>query len=208
LKPKVREFIVVRIFTLIQYIDGDLCASDDNTEIDRQVECAVKSIVDQLKRSHEKFIDPDFGPTSTDEYGANSLYVGSPPDPAGSKYPPAGSLRWTRPVYDDDKFHHNHKDGSELEKQDEEDGEGEDEFSSGRSYGGVIDDFEVSESEIKEPYFFSRLTPNPNHHHDACYLLISSLTSSYANLSFFLSLTAAGEFLQAWSVVHRWVLFR
>jgi len=43
-------------------------------EIDKKVEAKVKQVVDKLKISHEKFTDPDFGPSDKDEFGALSLY--------------------------------------------------------------------------------------------------------------------------------------
>lgn len=43
------------------------------------------AIIDKLKVAHEKFSDPDFGPTDGDEYGAKSLYGNAvPPSPAGN----------------------------------------------------------------------------------------------------------------------------
>ena len=42
-------------------------------------------IIDKLKISHEKFEDPDFGPSSTDEFGAISLYGSGTPNPAGKR---------------------------------------------------------------------------------------------------------------------------
>ena len=40
-------------------------------------------IIDKLKISHEKFEDPDFGPSAADEFGAISLYGSGTPNPAG-----------------------------------------------------------------------------------------------------------------------------
>lgn len=64
----------------------------------------MKSIVDTLKATHEKFVDKDFGPTEDDEFGAKSLYGDMNPASVGPKYPPPESLRWQRPQYDDEKF--------------------------------------------------------------------------------------------------------
>lgn len=73
--------------------------------IDKQVEKAVKEIVEKLKASHGKFVDADFGPTSEDPHGAKSLYGNDLPTPAGvNKYPAPESIRWDRPQYSDDKF--------------------------------------------------------------------------------------------------------
>ena len=45
----------------------------------------MKEILTELKTNHSKFIDPDFGPTEADEFGALSLYGKSgKPDPAGT----------------------------------------------------------------------------------------------------------------------------
>jgi hypothetical protein len=38
-----------------------------------------------LKVNHEKFDDPDFGPTEKDEFGAASLYGSGTPNPAGKE---------------------------------------------------------------------------------------------------------------------------
>lgn len=61
----------------------------------------VKEIVQGLKASHAKFLDPDFGPNESDPLGAISLYgAGGSPAPAGTnKYPSPDSLRWDRPQY-------------------------------------------------------------------------------------------------------------
>ena len=45
----------------------------------------LSEIIDKLKISHEKFEDPDFGPSSTDEFGAISLYGSGTPNPAGKR---------------------------------------------------------------------------------------------------------------------------
>jgi hypothetical protein len=62
----------------------NLSSASEMTKIELKVEKKVKEIISGLKRSNEKFIDPDFGPNETDEYGAASLYGnGGKPDPAG-----------------------------------------------------------------------------------------------------------------------------
>ena len=84
-------------------------------DFDKEVEKAVKAIINKLKASHGKFVDPDFGPTADDPHGAKSLYGDEPPTPAGvNKYPSPESIRWDRPQYSDDKF-----DAEEEEKEEE-----------------------------------------------------------------------------------------
>jgi hypothetical protein len=69
-------------------------------EVELQVEKKVREIIQVLKTNHTKFIDPDFGPTPEDPYGALSLYGNEPPAPAGTnKYPNPESIRWDRPQY-------------------------------------------------------------------------------------------------------------
>lgn len=81
---------------------------DELKKIDRKVEAKVKGkpaftthqshstlleideffsteIIDKLKINHEKFDDPDFGPTEKDEFGAASLYGSGTPNPAGKE---------------------------------------------------------------------------------------------------------------------------
>ena len=43
-------------------------------KVDKQVEAKVKQVVDELRISHEKFNDPDFGPNEKDEFGVKALY--------------------------------------------------------------------------------------------------------------------------------------
>ena len=125
-------------------LDGvDLKNPDHIAKIDRVVEGKVKAIIDKLKVSHQKFEDPDFGPTEDDELGAKSLYGNATPAPSGSKYPPPDSLRWDRPHYDDDKFGlletkaaASKAEGEEGEDE-EEGGDYDDEFGGG---GGDGDD--------------------------------------------------------------------
>lgn len=106
-------------------IDGiDLKDPKEITKIDNQIEINVKAIVEKLKSSGEKFIDTDFGPSESDEFGAASLYGSAKPSPAGSKYPSPESLRWTRPQYYDTNFSH-----TEDKEENEDDDEEEDEFS-------------------------------------------------------------------------------
>lgn len=127
------------IITLIAHTGKDL---DDKAEIDRmdkKVEKRVKELVDQLKASHNKFEDPDFGPLAADEFGAKSLYGDVKPEPAGSKYPAADTLRWERPQYDDAKFaegvNATVKSGEVDEEGDGEDEEDED-FDEDDEFGG------------------------------------------------------------------------
>ena len=89
--------------------------------IDKQVEAKVKSIIDKLKATHEKFVDEDFGPNDDDEYGTVSLYGSKDPSAAGAKYPAPDSLKWERPQYDDDKFAHTEAEEDEAEEDEEED---------------------------------------------------------------------------------------
>lgn len=113
----------------------DLKDEKEEKKIDNCVEKKIKDIVDRLKGKSEKFIDPDFGPTDDDEYGAKSFYGSSLPAPAGSKYPAPESLLWTRPVYDDDKFSlaakNKSSDDGESDGNDDEEEEEEDEYGSG-----------------------------------------------------------------------------
>lgn len=102
------------------------------SDINKQVEAKVKVIVNELKTTHAKFVDVDFGPKEDDEFGATSLYgpANKTPEPAGSKYPSPDTLRWDRPLYDDDNFEEDEekKDGSDDEDQaggDDVYGEGE-----------------------------------------------------------------------------------
>lgn len=111
-------------------------------KIETKVESKVKEIINKLKSSHAKFEDPDFGPTEKDEYGAVSFYGppkakkdGAIPDPAGgSKYPAPHTLKWERPLYDDNKFVEPRvklvdENGEEVEDEEEcEDEEEGDEF--------------------------------------------------------------------------------
>jgi hypothetical protein len=99
--------------------------------IDREVQKKVHEIVQGLKASHAKFVDPDFGPSEKDPLGALSLYGTGAPAPAGtSKYPSPESMRWDRPQYADDTFDDN-------DDEEEEEEEEVDEF--GDEFGGDID---------------------------------------------------------------------
>ena len=100
----------------------DLRSPGELEKIDQKVENNVRGIIEQLKKSHNKFEDTDFGPTLTDEYGALSFYGNAKPDPAGSKYPAPETLRWERPQYADQIF--SNKKGSadhESVQQDDDD---------------------------------------------------------------------------------------
>ena len=96
--------------------------------IHAKVETKIKSVIDDLRASHGKFEDKDFGPTEVDPYGAKSLYGAIAPDPAGhSKYPAPDTLRWDRPIYEDKNF--SNGDGEEGKAAGGDEGEEEeDEF--------------------------------------------------------------------------------
>lgn len=81
---------------------------------DKLVEVKVKEIINKLKTSHEKWTDPDFGPTASDEHAVQSLYPNMP-DPAGSRYTEPKALEWKRPLYADSKFG-NAEDPSTMKK--------------------------------------------------------------------------------------------
>lgn len=121
------------------FVGKDLKQEED--KINKKVERKVKEIIDQLKISHNKFEDPDFGPRPDDEFGAISLYGGKAPEPAGSKYPAPETLRWERPLYTDDKFN---TDGDKEEKGDEEEEDEEDEEDEFAFGGGRDEEKEVS----------------------------------------------------------------
>ena len=74
--------------------------SDVLAQIEQTVSRKVKSLVDDCKASERKFIDTDFGPTETDEFGATSLY-GTDCKPPQGAYPKPDKLRWERPIYAD-----------------------------------------------------------------------------------------------------------
>ncbi len=103
-------------------------------KIDKQVEAKVKGIIDELKSTHAKFSDIDFGPTSDDYLGANSLYGTTVPAPAGSKYPRPEDLKWERPLYDDNHF----DEEADNDKNDSNDAYDDDEF--GDDFGGFTGD--------------------------------------------------------------------
>lgn len=90
-------------------------------EIDIAVRKKVKEIVQGLKASHAKFMDPDFGPSESDPLGAIALYGpdGSPAPAGTNKYPSPDSLRWDRPQY---------LDTSKLAEDDRENEDDYDEF--------------------------------------------------------------------------------
>ena len=109
-------------------------------EIESKIEGKVKEIVNKLKASHEKFEDKDFGPNEKDEFGALSFYGTALPAPAGSKYPAPETLKWERPLYEDDKFSNEDSDKNEKEEEEEEEaGEFDDEF----GYGGFDEEEEI-----------------------------------------------------------------
>eukprot|EP01040_Poterioochromonas_malhamensis_P005074 gene5074-5439_t len=104
-------------------IDGiNLSIKEEMDKIEQKIEKKVKEILTDLKASHSKFIDPDFGPNDEDEYGAKSLYGNSgKPDPAGSKYPAPETLSWERPQYADGGLGGNGNGENEDEEDEDED---------------------------------------------------------------------------------------
>jgi len=107
-------------------IDGkDLKDATVMAAINKEVENKVKTIIDGLKTSHYKFIDTDFGPVNDDDPAVQSLYASKTPPPSGSKYPRPEDLRWVRPIYDDNHFDEEHKDGDETKEIEGEDAGGE-----------------------------------------------------------------------------------
>ena len=118
-------------------IEGkDLNDKNEIQKIDRLVEAKIKLIIDQLKVTHEKFIDEDFGPTPTDEFAAKSLYGSGI---AGAQYPPPESLQWQRPQYHDEKFIQTEANASSTNKNSEDEDE-EEEFDD--EYGVTVDNEE------------------------------------------------------------------
>jgi hypothetical protein len=98
--------------------------------IEKAVETKVKEIVDRVKATHGKYIDPDFGPTEQDPNGAISLYGNEPPAPAGvNKYPDPATIRWDRPQYEDEGF--------SKEEEEEEVDEFADDFAGGKEDSNV-----------------------------------------------------------------------
>lgn len=86
----------------------------------------MKKLIEQVKLSAKKFVDPDFGPNENDKDGAMALYGAKLPDPSGSKYPPPNTLRWARPKY---------YDATEVFTEDQENEEEEDDEYASRSNG-------------------------------------------------------------------------
>lgn len=123
-------------------IDGiNLSIKEEMDKIEQKIEKKVKEILTDLKASHSKFIDPDFGPNDEDEYGAKSLYGNSgKPDPAGSKYPAPETLSWERPQYADGGLGGN----GNGENEDEEDEDEDDDDDLGY--------FRKDESKVELPY--------------------------------------------------------
>ena len=99
-------------------------------KIESKIEAKVKEIVNKLKTTHEKFEDPDFGPSEKDKFGAISFYGSALPAPAGSKYPAPETLKWERPIYEDTKFTDGGAETKDAEEEaaNEEENEFEDEF--------------------------------------------------------------------------------
>ena len=127
--------------------------SKEVDEIHAKVEKRVRAIIDELKKSHTKFEDADFGVSETDEYGEIGLYgdMSKTPDPAGSKYPEPSKLVWERPQYNDDESPNTpSEEGKEKkgddddsdedsEDDDSEDEDSDDEFGGYGGYGGYGD---------------------------------------------------------------------
>ena len=95
----------------------------EQKKIEVKIEAKLKDVINKLKASHEKFEDPDFGPSEKDEFGAISFYGSALPAPAGSKYPAPETLRWERPQYDDNKFSEG---DAEKDEEADADADGED----------------------------------------------------------------------------------
>lgn len=108
--------------------------------MEMKVEAKVKEIINKLKTTHEKFEDADFGPNEKDEFGAISFYGSALPAPAGSKYPAPETLKWERPLYDDNKFSEpGAKEANEEEEEEAEEEDFDDEF----GFGGADEGPEV-----------------------------------------------------------------
>eukprot|EP01032_Pedospumella_encystans_P037559 gene37559-42542_t len=124
------KYIVAKMSTVIVVpVDGvDLKNAAETKKIETKVEAKVKEIINKLKSTHEKFEDLDFGPNEKDEFGAVSFYGSALPAPAGSKYPAPETLKWERPLYDDNKFSEPGTAKKDDEDADEESEEVVDEF--------------------------------------------------------------------------------
>ena len=86
----------------MMYSGIDIRQRKNLDKFDRIMLHKIEGIINSLKKSHEKFKDPDFGPTASDELGVKSLYSSSIPNPVASfKYPPPDTLAWARPCYSD-----------------------------------------------------------------------------------------------------------
>ncbi len=133
--------VIIRYIINECSIGKDLKQEED--KINKKVEKRVKEIIDQLKTTHSKYEDPDFGPTTEDEYGAVSLYGGKAPEPAGSKYPAPETLRWERPLYTDDKFGSDESGEKEEKEEGDDDEEEEDEEEDDFGFGGSSNEKEV-----------------------------------------------------------------
>jgi hypothetical protein len=92
--------------TVLSFETGAASSSLSADDIQKAVEKTVGLIVAKLRQSHSKFEDPHFGPTAKDELATSSLYgaTGVPNSVGLSKYPSPDSLRWDRPLYDDDNL--------------------------------------------------------------------------------------------------------
>ncbi|GMI54341.1 hypothetical protein TeGR_g8450 [Tetraparma gracilis] len=85
---------------------------------EEQVSAAAALIAGRCKRSDIRWVDPDFGPSESDEYGAQALY-GADERPPNGGYPKPEKLRWQRPIYADGTV--------DVDEEELEEGGGEDE---------------------------------------------------------------------------------
>ena len=98
-------------------IDSKETEANRTKRIEGVVTSKIKGIVSKLNESHQKFEDPDFGPTEADETGRASLFqTENKPSP---DFPDPDSIVWQRPTFDDGKFSDS-EDGGEGEEEEEE----------------------------------------------------------------------------------------
>jgi len=94
------------------------------TSMEKEVEKKVSALAAACKRSESKFVDPDFGPSDSDEFGSRSLY-GTPPIAPKGAYPKPDKVRWDRPRYADGE---EGEDESESEEENNDNDDEDDEF--------------------------------------------------------------------------------